>query len=136
MPSRSPRNALLGKVHIGLKQLMNQGVMTKDDYRLMLEDRYGYPSASQLTVEQLKLVVEHLEKLGARFTKKPTADDPQARKIRSLWLQLHKAGKVRNPSEAALSAWIKRQVGIDRLDWLSPRQAGDIIESLKLWLER
>jgi phage gp16-like protein len=136
MARRSPRNALLGKIHLGLKQLVDQGVMTKDDYRLMLEDRYGYPSASQLTVDQLKLVVEHLEKLGAIFTKKPTADDPQARLIRHLWLKLHAAGKVRNPSEAALSAFVKRQVGVDRLDWLSPRQASDVIEHLKQWLER
>jgi phage gp16-like protein len=110
--------------------------MTEDDYRLMLEDRYGYPSASRLSVDQLKDVVEHLEKLGAIFTPKPTADDPQARKIRSLWIQLHEAGKVRDPSEQALASFVKNQIGIDRIDWLAPRQASALIERLKNWMQR
>ena len=64
------------------------------------------------------------------------ADDGQSRKIRALWLGLHDAGLVRNPSEESLLAYVKHQTGIDRLEWLSTGQASNLIERLKRWGKR
>ncbi len=137
--SSQARNKMLGKIHMGQKQLENSIGLDKERYRDMLDDRYGHRSAAHLSIDDLADCIEHMESQGAQFTPRPKehlADDPQARKIRSLWLQLHDAGKVRNPSEAALAAFVKRQTSVDRIDWLAPCQASDVIECLKKWLDR
>jgi len=60
----------------------------------------------------------------------------EQRKVWSLWQQLADAGAVQSRKSAALMAWVQRQVGIDRLEWLHGKQAEMAIESLKLWLDR
>ena len=52
----------------------------------------------------------------------------------SLWQQLAGAGAVNNRRMPALVAWVKRQTGVDRLEWLTPAQDALVIESLKRWL--
>lgn len=81
------------------------------------------------------LAARGLEKVGGKQPRK-LADDPQSRKIRALWLELHAAGKVRNPSESALAAFVKRQTGRDALQWLNGREASAVIEDMKKWLAR
>jgi phage gp16-like protein len=80
-----------------------------------------------------------MEACGFKRTKpqpRKLADDPQSKMIRALWLQLHEAGKVRNPSEEALAAFVKRQHSVDALQWLSTEKAQKLIEELKKWLAR
>jgi phage gp16-like protein len=64
------------------------------------------------------------------------ADDTQSRKIRSLWLELHEDGIVLDPSEASLAAYVKRQTGVEALQWLDGKQATQVIEALKQWRKR
>ncbi|MBX9635054.1 MAG: regulatory protein GemA, partial [Magnetospirillum sp.] len=45
-------------------------------------------------------------------------------------------GEVRNPSEAALAATVKRQTGTDALQFLTVAQARKVIEILKSWCAR
>lgn len=64
------------------------------------------------------------------------ADDAQSKKIRALWLDMAETGIVKNPSEAALAAYVKRLTGVDTLQWLSTEQASTVIETLKKWQKR
>lgn len=61
---------------------------------------------------------------------------PQAKKIRSLWLTLKKMGALRNSSEQALLAFVQKQIGVSRMEWMQPNQAQWIIETLKQWIAR
>jgi phage gp16-like protein len=138
------RKALVAKVHVAQTQLG----MDDDTYRDFLEGvtGTGKRSASILKVWELENVMKALRAKG--FKDKPAksagtraqADDEQSRLIRSLWLQLHEAGKVRDPGERALVHWVLGQLkssdGIEALQWLSVRQKRRIIEQLKQWLAR
>lgn len=61
---------------------------------------------------------------------------PSQRKVWSLWQELADAGLVRDRGMPALAAYVKRQTGVDRLEWLAGRQEELVIESLKRWLVR
>jgi phage gp16-like protein len=56
--------------------------------------------------------------------------------VRGLWLELHQAGVVKDPSERALNRWVKRMTGVDALRWLTPAQMNSVIEALKKWNDR
>jgi phage gp16-like protein len=138
------RKALVAKVKIAQKQLG----MDDDTYRDFLEGVAGPDkrSATILKVWELENVMKALRAKGFKDKQakdagsRPQAEDDQSRLIRSLWLQLHEAGKVRDPSERALVHWVRSQVktseGIEALQWLSVRQKRRIIEQLKRWLTR
>jgi phage gp16-like protein len=57
-------------------------------------------------------------------------------KIRALWLDLHAAGYVDDPSEKALNAYVMRSSGIADLHWITGGQATKVIEELKKWRRR
>lgn len=113
----------------------------------LLNGRY---SATSLSNTQLFKAVEAMKSKGFKVKYKSgnkkeavpavpnrkLADDAQSKKIRALWLELHNAGKVRNPAEESLAAYVKRTTGIDALQWLSTEQASAVIEQLKKWLAR
>jgi len=137
--TRNPaRNKLIAKVKIAQKQL---GI-SDDDYRAVLAERYGVDSSTQLTGAQLGNLIQHMERLGFRprpSTKskaRKLADDRQSRMIRGIWIELHQLGVVRNAGEGALAAYVKRQTGVERLEWLTMAQASNVIESLKAWRDR
>lgn len=103
------------------------------------EGRY---SATTLDIGKLTQAVETMKKAGFKVkattdtSRRPLADDAQSKKIRALWLYLHEAGAVRDPSEASLAAYIKRQTGVEALQWLNGAQASQVIEALKRWKKR
>jgi hypothetical protein len=53
-----------------------------------------------------------------------------------MWIGLHQAGLVRDPSEAALAKFVKRLTGKYTADWLDGREASIVIEALKAWAIR
>jgi phage gp16-like protein len=142
-PSRL-KAADLARREIQLIHVARQKVgMDEDTYRALLLDRFGVASSKELDWQQRKQLLEHFKTLGFKVipsTKRPQAralaGDAQSTKIRELWLTLHSAGKVRNPSETALAAFVKRQTKVDALQWLSTKQASAVIEELKKWLAR
>lgn len=127
-------------IHVGWAHLAKQDSSLDDNaYRAMLWSVALVKSSTELDFAGRKKVLDHLESRGFKRTKpqpRALADDPQSKKIRALWLELHKAGKVRNPSESALAAFVKRETGIDDLHWLNDRDASAVIEKLKQWLNR
>ncbi len=144
-PSSDQRARLIQLIHIGATELG----MDDDSYRQMLANipqLEGARSVAKLSVPKLNIVLEHLKAKGfvvVPKTKSPQkkpprklADDPQSRLIRHLWLSLHAAAKVRDPSEQALANYVARLTKVDQLQWLDGRQAAVVIESLKSWLER
>lgn len=117
--------------------------MDEDTYRALLHDRFGLSSSTDMDWRQRKQLLDHFKTLGFKVVpskkrpqSRPLADDLQSTKIRALWLELHTAGKVRNPDESALAAFVKRQTKVDALQWLTTKQASAVIEELKKWLAR
>ena len=62
--------------------------------------------------------------------------DAQIKKIRALWLELHRLGAVRSPSELSLARFVSRMTGVDYQGWLSVDDASRVIEHLKKWKQR
>lgn len=136
------RKKLVQKVQIAKKQL----AMDDDSYRAMLKDVTGFTSSTRLQVWELENVLKRMRKLGFKDKipnqagSRPLADDDQSKMIRALWLELHTAGKVRDPSESALVNWARGQFkttqGIEALQWFNVYQRRRLIEQLKRWLAR
>lgn len=128
----------LAKIHIARKEL----AMDEDAYRLMLESVAGVTSSAKLSARGRAKVLHRLRQLGwkpktsARPRRRVTAQEPQDKKIRALWLDLAQMGVVRDRSEQALARYVKRQTGVEALDWLDGRQAEKVIEALKAWRKR
>ena len=127
---------LVQLIHIGKAQLGFDDEL----YRDLIEAMTGKTSTTQLTVPQLEAVLDRLKQLGFAVKKTPgvknLASDDQSRLIRHLWLILHAAGEVRNPSELALANFIQKQTGISALQFLSTDSASKVIERLKQWCKR
>ena len=139
-----PTPAQIKKIH-ALK-----GALKLDDetYRLMLSG-YGVTSSTKLSIPKADELLKDLEgKAVAAGTwemrKAPKkakssrrlADDPQSKMLRAYWIQLHQAGKVTNPAESALCAFVKRMTRKDALEWLNDRDVTVVKKALKDWLER
>jgi phage gp16-like protein len=133
----------VGKAELGWDDEFYYGIWLPMQGATLKDGRY---SASTMDIGQLFQAVERMKDSGFKVKPaksagtRPQADDEQSRLIRSLWLQLHEAGKVRDPDERALVHWVRGQFkssnGIEALQWLSVRQKRRIIEQLKQWLAR
>lgn len=137
--------AALAKVHIAKKEL---GL---DDaaYRAMLERITGRTSAKDCTEGQLGKVLDELKAKGWKPTLKVVsgnpgaavrrgapASSPVAKKARAMWISLHQLGAVRDPSESALEAFGRRQLGAEKLQWANQSHGYRLIEALKAMAER
>lgn len=132
------RKRELAQIHIARQQLG----MDEETYRAMLWAVARVRSAKDLDWTGRKRVLDHLKMSGfkvrpAKAAKtRSLARDDRSRKIRALWLDLHRLGEVRDPSEAALATFVQRQTGVEALQWLDGAQASRVIEQLKQWLAR
>ena len=125
-----------------------KGALQLDDdtYRAILSG-YKVTSSKELTAFTAGKLIEDLTAkataagvwdVGARraVPLRTLADDDQSKMIRGLWIELHQAGKVRDGSEKALAAFVKRMSRKDSLSWCSVADKTAIIEALKKWLAR
>lgn len=129
------RRALLAKVHVARKQLG----MVEDDYRATLARVTGHTSAKDCSNRQLDRVLSELTRMGfsaARRTRSPRAGSGVARKARALWIGLYQLGAIGDRSEAALEAFGRRQLHVDRLQWANESEGFRLIEALKAIAER
>ncbi|EKP2011508.1 regulatory protein GemA [Salmonella enterica] len=133
------RAKLIQLIHIAKSQMG----MDADTYRQMLLSITGVTSTSTMNPGQLNKVLAAMKAKG--FVVKPSskarttrqlADFPQAKKLRALWLEMYAQGFVRDSSEEALRRWVKRETGVDGLQWLETDKASAAIEKLKKWQER
>ncbi|NCJ06653.1 DUF1018 domain-containing protein [Synechococcales cyanobacterium C] len=132
---KDQRTRLLKLIHIGKKQLG----LDDDTYREFLDSVTGHRSAADCTMSQLNLVLRRMESAG--FKRGGGKYSPRTRdkslktpidKIRAIWIDLAKQGKIKDRTEAGLRKFIKRQTGLDKIDWLLPEQSQKVIEALKI----
>jgi phage gp16-like protein len=130
------RRAMIAKINIARHQLQ----MIEDDYRQVLFNATGRTSLKECGDAQLERMLDRLKALGFQPLPKAggrsPAAHPMARKARALWISLHQLGVVRNPSEEALEAFAKRQLGCERLVWARQSDAYRLIEALKAMAKR
>lgn len=129
----------LAKIHVGKKQLG----LADEDYRDLLEGATGKRSSADMNERERGAVLEAMKALGftpkpgpGRKTKKATAGKPYVAKIYALWGELERTRALAEPSLKALSAFVHRQTGLDRAEWLGPEEANKVTEGLKAWLAR
>lgn len=139
-PSNPDRLRLIKLIHVARREMR----MDDETYRLMLSGMTGLDGATStadLSVPNLQRVLEQLKQRGFKprpnkAGTRPRANDEQSRKIRSLWLELHDLGAVRDPSEEALANFVKSMTKVSALQWLNVAQASRVIENLKQWQHR
>lgn len=112
------RQRLIRLIHVAKRDLS----MDDDTYRAILQRIGKKASSADLTIPELEKVLEHLKRSGFKVRSKakpaqakpsrPLAQDGESKKIRALWLFLHELGAVKNPSEEALAAYVKRIAGV------------------------
>ena len=127
------RRAMIAKLHLAKKQLG----MEEADYRAVLNRSTGVDSAATMTTDQLASALKEMNRLG--FEARPAApkagarpaDHPSAKKARAMLISLGLLGVIRNPTEAALEAFARRQMGTTRLQWADQSQVYKLIEALK-----
>jgi phage gp16-like protein len=141
--------AAIKLIHVARRDL---GI-DNDAWRDLLRQKFRVESSKELGFFDLCKLVEHLKKCGfkvrhkttggaRRPTSRPLAGAAQAKpgeaaKIRALWIFLHTdLGLVKDPSEKALVAYVKRITGCDALQWLDGQESYRVIETLKKWAER
>lgn len=119
----------------------------EDTYRDVMQAVIGARSAATLDPSDRKRWLTHLQTCLTRAGKAPPRKlardyagtkpwSPQLRQLWSLWQQLADAGLVRDRARPALQAWVTRQTGVDRLEWLKPQQLDGVLASARLWLKR
>jgi phage gp16-like protein len=136
--ARGRRRAELAAIHVGAKRLG----MDESLYRDFLFALTGHRSAAELSDGDRQRVIEELRRRGFKRTpiaekrQNRIADNSQLGMIQALWRRLKYAGALGDPSERHLSAFVKKQTGIERPEWLNPQEAIAVIEGLKSWLAR
>lgn len=133
--STQRKRSLFAKIHVAKKQL----ALNEDDYRQLLFDETGKASLTHCDEHDLERLVKRLQAIG--FTpvakNKPSgAQHPVARKARALWISLYHLNVVQNPSEAALEAFAKKQLGCEKLVWARQSHGYKLIEALKAMAKR
>lgn len=130
------RRKLLAKVHMGSKAL---GI-EEEDYRALLERLTGHDSAAQCDDRQLQAVITEFGRMGWQsfggHRKRTPGESQTVRKARAMWISLHQLGAISDGSDAALEAFGRRQLKVDRLQWANERQAYRLIEALKAIADR
>lgn len=132
------RQRLIRVIHVARREL----AMDDDTYRGILVQIGNASSAKDLSDSNLQKVLDHLKACGFKVrpnkkrVSRPLASFPVDKKIRALWLFAHDLGIVRDPSERALAAYVKRLAGVDALQWTDGDQVLTLIESLKKWIMR
>ena len=128
--AKTPRNRLLAAVHAA----KNNAGLDDADYRAMLERITGHTSARYCSENSLRAVLDHLNGAAGQAGKPASArqaDTPVARKCRALWLSLYWLDVIEDRRETALLAFLERQTGKKRFEWLTPVEADKVIEALK-----
>lgn len=132
------RRADLAAIHMAKKALG----WDDSTYRDIMFAVCRVRSAGDMDFTGRKRFLEHLRKCQQQMGIPPRGDyrpapwSPPLRALWSRWQQLADAGLVHERSRDALQAWVKRQTGVDRLEWLTTHQLDALLASAKLWLAR
>ncbi|WP_375702303.1 gp16 family protein [Bartonella sp. AA89HNZF] len=122
----------LAAIHMGKRALG----LDDETYRALLYRLTGKQSAKDLSVLEKRLVVAEMKAFGFEPNVK-LLEGKYAKKLQALWIAGWNLGIIRDRSDKALLAFVKRQTGIDHIRFL--RDSDDAcraIEALKGWLQR
>ncbi|PMN73685.1 gp16 family protein [Enterovibrio norvegicus] len=145
------RIRLIQLIHVGKRELQ----LDDDTYRALLKRETGSDSCKVMRVDELDKVLSAIERQGFKRKKSNNPKQPKKRlspktqgkpdvisKIRALWITMAKEGIIRDGSETALDAYVRRMTkrqngkGVDHIAWCDDEQAFRVIEALKQWLNR
>lgn len=135
-----PSQAALAKIHIAKKELG----LTDEIYRDILHLHFKVDSAAKLSERQATILLNTFRAKGWQAKRRPSKptkaspkyDDGQRRKVVAIWITLHQEGVVKNGSDKALQAYVKRLTNVDNLLWCDGGQLWTLIEGLKKWAKR
>lgn len=131
--SIDPRGALIKKVQVARKSLGIQD----DDYRAMMERVTGHRSAKDCNANELRAAISNFERMGFRSAgHRNIGTGHTVRKARAMWISLYQLGAIDDRTDAALEAFGRRQLKVDRLQWANEREGFRLIEALKAMAER
>lgn len=105
-----------------------------DTARALYERETGKRSLRLMTTgEQLRV----LKALRSTANRPRALSGPYARKLQALWIDAFNLGIVDNRTDEALLAFVCRQTGIERTEFLRDAAvARKAVEGLKKWIER
>ncbi len=147
MSKPATRQSHLAAIHMAQKALH----MSKEDASALKFNLTGKYSAAEMNALQRRQYLAHLSNLQAQvaaakgeqpaYTPKPSRaiageQDERWFKARALWASLAAAGHVRTDTDAALTAYVKRQTHMDHWRFLNGHQVNSVIEALKRWCRR
>lgn len=128
------RRTMLACVHIARKDLgLDEGA-----YREVVSRVSGgrCSSAGDLTERELERMIASFKARGWRGGAPKRSGSAHVRKIWALWGDMCRKGVVREPTRAALRAFVTRMTDVGDPEWLTPAQAIVVIEALKAWQAR
>jgi len=127
MANKFNRRTLLAKIHIAKKDLG----MSDDEYRTVLDVKFGKGSASKLTMPQLSQLVAHFQTLGwepAPSRGKPK-NPPAERSALLSKVEAYLAEAGRPWSYA--DAMAKRICKVEKIAWCEPEDLAKIVAALE-----
>jgi len=140
------RRRELAAIHLAAKDL----ALPEDSYRALVS-RFTSgrsESAGAMETRERRALLDHFRSLGFKpkpktARKRPDQGSsrkadlrPQAGKLRALWYALWQLGEVESYGEEAMAGFLKRQTGLDALQFADAQALNLAIESLKGWCER
>lgn len=140
------RNRLIKLIQVARRDLN----LDEPNYRAILFAQGGNESLAAMPIDGMQKVLDYLKAKGFKVrstkTDRKQATGKDASKVRALWLFLHELGAVRDPSEAALTAYVKRIAKVDDVQWMRGERGVKtpsgpefkarqdlVIETLKKW---
>lgn len=135
------RRADLAAIHVAKKALgWDDGT-----YRDIMFTVVRHRSSAEMDFAARKRFLEHLRACMAQMglqaapqapKRGKKAWGPRHRLLWSLWQRLADGGHISDRTLLGLNAWVKRQTGVDSVDFLNIHQLDAVIDSAKRWLGR
>ncbi|TFF20519.1 regulatory protein GemA [Jiella endophytica] len=130
---------VLAMMHVAKRDLG----LDDDTYRAVLVRVTGKRSSKEMTDRERQAVLDEFRRQGFKPASKSSGkatkplSGPYAKKAQALWIALWNLGAVEDRRDSALLAFVCRQTGIERTEWILDAKHGRaVIEALKAWCQR
>ena len=124
------RSRLIRHIHVAARNL---GV-SSEDRKAMQERVTGKASCADMNEAELRQVVAALTGTASRGDRVP--EGAIGAKLTALWISAWHLGMIRDRTDAALAAFVRRQTGLSSASWLTPVLATRCVDALKDWMAR